>query len=261
LQNIDDIRSGMDKCEFLLHYQPKVNMHTGEVIGVEALIRWQHAVRGLVPPLEFLPAIEGRAISLKLGEWVIDNALTQIKQWQSMGLSMPISVNISAYQLQQDNFKTRLAGLLSAHPEVNPSHLELEILETSALENISKVSVTMHACKEFGVSFALDDFGTGYSSLTYLKHLPVRLIKIDQSFVYGMLEDNDDLAIVKGVVGLAKAFQRDVIAEGVESIAHGVALLKIGCELAQGYAIARPMHADDIPGWFANWQIDDSWQA
>jgi EAL domain-containing protein (putative c-di-GMP-specific phosphodiesterase class I) len=151
--------------------------------------------------------------------------------------------------------------LLAAHPEVNPQYLELEILETSALHDISKVSATMHACHELGVRFALDDFGTGYSSLTHLRRLPAQLIKIDQSFVRYMLEDADDCSIVEGVIGLAKAFRRDVIAEGVETIAHGVALLQLGCDLAQGYGIARPMPGIDIPQWVSNLKADDSWQA
>lgn len=259
LESISDIRSALDKSEFVLHYQPKVNMHTGEVIGAEALIRWQHCERGLVQPLEFLPVIEGQPISLELGEWVIAAALAQMNQWQNKGILLPISVNISAYQLQQDNFTIRLASLLSAHPDVNPNCLELEILETSALNDISKVSQTMNVCHELGVSFALDDFGTGYSSLNYLRRLPAQLVKIDQSFVRDMLEDADDLAIVDGVIGLAKAFRRDVIAEGVETMAHGKALLKLGCELAQGYGIARPMPASDIPEWISNWKTDKSW--
>jgi diguanylate cyclase (GGDEF)-like protein/PAS domain S-box-containing protein len=260
-QSIGDVRSALDRREFVLYYQPKVNMNTGEVIGVEALIRWQHPTRGLVPPLEFLPAIEGHAISLKLGEWVIDTALTQISQWLNMGVNLPISVNISAYQLQQANFTTRLTALLAAHSEVNPHSLELEILETSVLNDITQVSATMAACHELGVRFALDDFGTGYSSLTHLRRLPAYLIKIDQSFVRDMLEDADDLAIVEGVVGLAKTFKREVIAEGVETIAHGVALLQLGCELAQGYGIARPMPAGDIPEWVSSRKADISWQA
>jgi diguanylate cyclase (GGDEF)-like protein len=259
-QSIGDFHVALGRHEFVLHYQPKVNMRTGEVIGVEALIRWQHPERGLVPPLEFLPAIEGHDISLELGEWVIDTALSQISQWQSMGVNLPISVNISAYQLQQANFATRLSILLAAHPEVTPQSLELEILETTALSDINRVSATMAACNKFGVCFALDDFGTGYSSLTYLRRLPAYLIKIDQSFVRDMLEDTDDLAIIEGVVSLAKAFKRDVIAEGVETIAHGAALLQLGCELAQGYGIARPMPADDIPEWISNWKVDDSWR-
>jgi diguanylate cyclase (GGDEF)-like protein/PAS domain S-box-containing protein len=260
-QNIDDVRSALGKREFVLHNQPKVNMRTSEVIGVEALIRWQHPDRGLVPPSEFLPVIEGQTISLELGEWVIDTALIQISQWRSMGLHLPISVNISAYQLQQGNFTTRLTALLAAHPEIDPHYLELEILESSVLSDIGQVLDTMNACHELGVRFALDDFGTGYSSLVHLRRLPAYLIKIDQSFVRDMLEDADDFAIVKGVVGLAKAFHREVIAEGVETIAHGAALLHLGCELAQGYGIARPMPADDIPEWVSNWKADNSWLA
>jgi diguanylate cyclase (GGDEF)-like protein len=260
-KSIDDIRSALDRREFLLHYQPKVNMHTSEVIGVEALIRWQHPLRGLVPPLDFLPAIEGHCVSLELGEWVIDTALSQINQWRSIGLMLPISVNISAYQLQQGNFSTRLAALLAAHPEVNPHYLELEILETSVLSDIRQVFDTMSACHDLGVRFALDDFGTGYSSLTHIKRLPAYLIKIDQSFVRDMLEDVDDLAIVESVIGLAKTFKREIIAEGVETIEHGVALLELGCELAQGYGIARPMPSGNIPEWVSNWKADDSWQA
>jgi diguanylate cyclase (GGDEF)-like protein/PAS domain S-box-containing protein len=261
LENIDNIRTALDKSEFVMHFQPKVNMRTSEVIGVEALIRWQHPVRGLIASLEFLSAIEGHAISLEMGEWVIGAALRQISQWRSIGINLPISVNITAYQLQQDNFAKRLAALLSAHPEVLPHRLELEILETSVLSDINRVSAAMNACHDLSVRFALDDFGTGYSSLDHLRHLPAHMIKIDQSFVRDMLDDADDLAIVKGVVGLAKAFQRDVIAEGVETIAHGVALLQLGCELAQGYAIARPMPSSDIPEWVSNWKADDSWQA
>ncbi|GAC20786.1 putative bifunctional diguanylate cyclase/phosphodiesterase [Paraglaciecola arctica] len=261
LESIDDIRLALERREFVLHYQPKVNMRTGVVIGVEALIRWQHPVRGLVPPLEFLPVIEGQAISLEIGEWVIHSALTQISQWQSMAFNLPISVNISGYQIQQGNFATRIAALLATHPEVNPFCLELEILETSALHDISKVSATMNACHDLGVRFALDDFGTGYSSLTHLRRLPAQLIKIDQSFVRDMLEDADDCAIVEGVIGLANAFRRDVIAEGVETIAHGVALLQLGCELAQGFGIARPMPSGDIPEWISNWVANDSWRA
>jgi diguanylate cyclase (GGDEF)-like protein/PAS domain S-box-containing protein len=260
LEVLADIDTALEQSEFVLHYQPKVNMRTSKVTGVEALIRWQHPKLGLLPPLSFLPALEGEAISLVMGEWVIDSALAQINQWQKMGINLSISVNISAYQLQQDNFPARLAVLLANYPEVSQHSLELEILETSELSNISQVINTMTTCHALGVRFALDDFGTGYSSLTHLRRLPAYLIKIDQSFVRNMLEDTNDLAIIEGVIGLAKTFKREVIAEGVETIAHGSALLKLGCELAQGYGIARPMLADDVPQWINNWEADDIWQ-
>ncbi len=257
---LDDIHSALELNEFFLHYQPKVNMNTSEVMGVEALIRWQHPDRGLIPPLDFLTIIEGHVISLEVGEWVIINALKQLSQWHRMGIRLAISVNISAYQLQQDNFPSRLAILLAVYPDVSPTYLELEILETSELSDISQVFNTMNTCHELGIRFALDDFGTGYSSLTHLRRLPAYLIKIDQSFVLNMLEDAEDLAIVEGVIGLAKTFQREVIAEGVETIAHGEALLKLGCKLAQGYCIARPMPSADIPEWISKWKTYDAWR-
>jgi EAL domain-containing protein (putative c-di-GMP-specific phosphodiesterase class I) len=146
------------------------------------------------------------------------------------------------------------------HPDVDPSVLQLEVLESSAFGDIMDVSQIMHNCVDLGVNFAIDDFGTGYSSLTYLRRLPADLIKIDQTFVRDMLIDPEDKAIVVGVVALATSFNSKVIAEGVETIEHGAALLEIGCELAQGYGIARPMPADEIPRWVTNWQPDTSWR-
>jgi diguanylate cyclase (GGDEF)-like protein/PAS domain S-box-containing protein len=259
LENISNIRAALNKHEFVLYYQPKVNMSTGEVVGVEALIRWQDPIRGLLLPLDFLPLIENHAISLEIGEWVIDTALSQISQWQSIGITLPISVNISAYQLQQTDFVERLATLLAAHPDVSPHLLELEVLETSAFSDINYIIATMQDCIGLGVQFALDDFGTGYSSLTYLRRLPANLIKIDQTFIRDMLTDPDDLAIVMGVVSLAKAFQLEVIAEGVETVEHGTELLQLGCKLAQGYGISRPMPSSDILTWLDSWQ--SSWRA
>jgi len=261
-ESLKAIRSALDNQQFVLYYQPKVNMRTGTVIGVEALIRWQHPEQGLLKPINFLPIIENNPMSIDMGEWVIDTALTQIKQWQEMGLNLPISisVNIAAIQLQQPDFTQRLTTLLAAHPDVEPCNLELEVLETSALYDIHDVSTMMNDCLALGVKFALDDFGTGYSSLTYLRRLPASLIKIDQTFVRDMLIDADDLAIIQGIIALAKSFKRDVIAEGVESIKHGTALLQLGCELAQGYGIAKPMPASNIPNWISDWKPSASWQ-
>ena len=261
-ESLAAIRNALDNHQFLLHYQPKVNMQTGSVVGFEALIRWQHPSRGLLNPIDFLPIIENNPMMIEMGEWVIDSALTQISQWQSLKLNLPIStsVNIAAVQLQQPDFTQRLTTLLASHSDVDPRYLELEVLETSALDDVQHISTTMIACMALGVSFALDDFGTGYSSLTYLRRLPVNLIKIDQTFVRDMLIDADDFAIVEGVIALAKSFKRDVIAEGVETIEHGTALLALGCDLAQGYGIARPMPANDIPAWVGHWKPDVSWQ-
>ena len=258
-ESVERIRQALVAQEFVLHYQPKVNMRTGTVIGVEALIRWQHPEQGLLAPAVFLPVIEDHPLAIDLGEWVICTALTQMTLWQSAGLDIPVSVNIGAHQLQQTNFVERLHEILAAHPQAKPSDLELEVLETSALEDLVHVSHVIEACRQIGVMFALDDFGTGYSSLTYLKRLSVTLLKIDQSFVHDMLNDPDDLAILQGVIGLASAFHRQVIAEGVETVEQGAVLLQLGCELVQGYGIARPMPAQLLPQWAATWHTDPAW--
>jgi len=258
-ESLERIRQALERHEFVLHFQPKVNMRTGHVVGAEALIRWQHPDRGLLPPAAFLPAIEDHPLAIAVGEWVIATALTEVGRWRGLGLDIPISVNVGAHQLQQADFVERLGAILATNPGLDPSRLELEILETSALNDITQVSQVIEDCERIGVTFALDDFGTGYSSLTYLKRLKVRLLKIDQSFVRDMLDDPDDLAILEGVIGLASAFKCGVIAEGMETAAHGAMLLKLGCDLAQGYGIARPMPGDAIPAWSASWRPDPSW--
>jgi len=261
MESLAHIRRALERHEFVLYYQPKVDLLSHRVTGAEALIRWQHPERGLLAPASFLPVVENHPISVELGEWVIATALAQMAAWQAAGLALPVSVNIGARQLQQDGFSRRLGDLLAACPEVPPRQLQLEVLETSAMEDLTRVSAVMAACQSLGVSFALDDFGTGYSSLTYLRRLPVETLKIDQSFVRDMLDDPNDLAIVNGVIGLARAFGREVIAEGVETAAHGQLLASIGCTLAQGYGIARPMPAGDLPGWMTRWHAQAVWTA
>ncbi|MDP1998699.1 MAG: EAL domain-containing protein [Rhodoferax sp.] len=252
-EDLHGVRQALDGGEFVLHYQPKVNLRTGQLVGVEALIRWQHPVTGLRLPGSFLPVVEDHALAIPIGEWVISTALGQIEAWQVRGVQVQVSVNVGARQLQQPNFVTRLSTLLAQHPKVSPADLTLEILETSALKDIPYVSRVIDECRQIGVTFALDDFGTGYSSLTYLKRLRVASLKIDQSFVQNMLDDPDDLAILKGIISLASAFKCDVIAEGVETEAHGTLLMQLGCDLVQGYCIAQPMPAQDLPGWITGW--------
>jgi EAL domain-containing protein (putative c-di-GMP-specific phosphodiesterase class I) len=174
-------------------------------------------------------------------------------------MPVPVSINVGARLLQQHNFASRLQAILLAHPGVNPAHVQLEVLETSALEDIGRVSRTMDDCRQLGVNFALDDFGTGYSSLTYVKRLPVALIKIDKSFVHDMLTDQDDMAILRAVTGLAAAFGQSVIAEGVETLEQGLALMDLGCELAQGYFIAKAMPAQQFAQWSRTWQCHPAW--
>ncbi|OGS91026.1 MAG: hypothetical protein A2Z95_05130 [Gallionellales bacterium GWA2_60_18] len=260
-ETLQRLQVALANNELMLHYQPKVNMRTGEVIGVEALVRWQHPERGLLLPAEFLPAIENHALAAELDNWVLDAALAQLAQWHRDGLGLHVSVNVGARLLQQRDFVALLRTKLARHPDLPPNLLELEVLETSALEDMAGVAEIMRACAGFGVQFALDDFGTGYSSLTYLRRLPAQTLKIDQSFVCDLLHDPDDLAIVEGVVGMATSFRRQVIAEGVETVAHGEMLLPLGCELGQGYGIARPMPPGELPQWLADWHPDPRWTA
>jgi diguanylate cyclase (GGDEF)-like protein len=260
-ETLERVRKALADGEFVLHYQPQVNLRTGAVIGAEALIRWQHPERGLLAPGLYLPIIEGHAVSLQLGEWVLETALQQIEIWAGQGLDLPVSVNISGHQLQQPDFSTKLKAQLNAHPKVPRHRLKLEVLETTALNELDSVAKVIHECAAMGIGFALDDFGTGYSSLTYLKRLPVKVLKIDQSFVHDMLSDPEDLAIVEGVLGLARAFGRLAIAEGAETPAHCRMLLQIGCELAQGYGIARPMPSAQVDAWVANWRPDPGFLA
>jgi diguanylate cyclase (GGDEF)-like protein/PAS domain S-box-containing protein len=257
--SLERLQQALRNQEFVLHYQPKVNLRSGQVVGAEALVRWQHPERGLLAPSEFLPAIEGHPLSVALGEWVLEAALTQIQAWAEAGLHLVVSVNISAHHLQQPDFVNRLTTRLAAHPRVPSAYLELEVLETTALDELDAVADVIRACAAMGIGCALDDFGTGYSSLTYLKRLPAQVLKIDQSFVRDMLEDPEDRAIVEGVLGLARAFGRQAVAEGAETLAHCQLLLRIGCDLAQGYGIARPMPADKMVPWVAGWRPDPGW--
>ena len=257
--NLESIRQALVADEFVLLYQPKVNMRTGCVIGVEALIRWQHPIRGLLPPSSFLPAIENHVLSAEVGDWVIAQALRQMAQWQASELRIPVSINVGAYQLQRGDFVDSLKTQLALHPEIHPGDLCIEILETSALDDLLHVAAIIEQCRQIGVSFSLDDFGTGYSSLTYLKRLDVDEVKIDRSFVHDMLSDPDDLSILAGILGLSRSLSRQVIAEGVETEAHGKLLLQMGCELAQGYCIARPLRAEEIPAWARAWRPPESW--
>jgi len=258
-ESLERIRAALAKREFVLHYQPKVDMKRGRVVGVEALIRWQHPLRGLLCPAEFLPLLDNHPLMISLGEWVIEEALTQVIAWRRADLTLPVSINIDAQQFVQNDFIDKMRDALARYPDYQPGDLELEIVETGALQDLAETAQTMRTGQALGIRFSLDDFGTGYSSLTYLKRLPAQVLKIDQSFVRDMLDDPDDLAILEGVIGLGAAFRRQVIAEGVETVAHGEMLLLLGCELGQGYAIAHPMPAAQIPAWLTQWQPSAQW--
>ncbi len=254
------ITMGLDKNEFILHYQPKVDMLTGQVVGMEALVRWLHPEAGLLLPAEFLPIIENTELSIRLGEWVIRQALKQMRDWSVSGMDMPVSVNVSGFHLQRPDFVARLSGMLEEFPNINPEWLQLEILETTAMNDIEAVSDIISSCANHGVSFAIDDFGTGYSSLTYFRRLPTQMMKIDRTFVRDMLKNVEDNALVESIIKLAKSFNREVIAEGVETIDQGLALMRMGCHLVQGYGIAKPMPAEAVHAWVKSWTMPQAWQ-
>lgn len=260
-EQFNEIRQGLAGNEFILHYQPKVNMRTGALLGVEALVRWQHPRSGLLMPDQFLPLIEHHELAEEMGAWVLRNALAQTARWHAEGQPLQVSVNIGARHLQQASFLSALRQMLAGHPGLPAALLQLEIVETSALDDIEHASSLLQACAGLGISSAIDDFGTGYSSLSYLKRLPVQCLKVDKSFVSEMLENPDDLAILEGIIGLARAFDREVLAEGVESEDHGILLLQLGCERGQGYGIARPMPAQALAQWRAQWSPPVSWSS
>jgi diguanylate cyclase (GGDEF)-like protein/PAS domain S-box-containing protein len=250
---VDRMHQALRNDEFRLHYQPKVDLVTREVVGVEALIRWQHPENGLLSPAAFLPHVEGSSVDHPLGRWVIESALSQAAQWLEMGTQMKVSVNVGANHLMRPEFLSELKAALARYPSLKANQLELEVLESVAISDMEKTVAVLNECRSLGVKLALDDFGTGYSSLTYLRKLPVDILKIDQSFVMNMLQDSEDRDIVEGVIRLAGAFDRIVIAEGVETLEHGEALVQMGCRLAQGYGIAKPMPPDEVLRWISTW--------
>ncbi len=257
---VDEIKRALLNNEFQLYYQPKVNMSTADVYGAEALIRWMHPERGMIAPLDFLPAIQGSELELEVGNWVIESAIQQFSSWYEQGLAIEVSINISSNQILSDNFVSSIQQLINKYQLKKPEYIQFEILESAALSDISSINKVINQCQEvLGLSVALDDFGTGYSSLTHLRNLSADTVKIDRSFVRDVLDDPSDSTIIEGILSLANAFNRKVIAEGVETKEHGLMLLLMGCQNAQGYGIAKPMPADEVLSWRANYQPDMDW--
>jgi diguanylate cyclase (GGDEF)-like protein/PAS domain S-box-containing protein len=246
---LKNIHTALDQNQFELYYQPKVDLRTQQITGAEALIRWNHPEQGLLSPAKFLPAVENTELDILLGEWVIAGALRQLDQWRAIRLDIEISINISAYHLESSRFAEKLQQQLAQHPALPANRLQIEVLETVALDDINQVSRIIEQCKKIGVRFALDDFGTGYSSLSYLSNLPVDTLKIDQSFMRNLSASKGDHAIVMGIIALSKAFDLQTVAEGLETQAHFQTLLDMGCDIGQGYGIARPMPAASLLDW------------
>ncbi len=257
-ERLTELREALADRQFVLFLQPRVNMRTGEIMGAEALARWQHPEQGILSPAHFLPDIESSELNIGFGEWVIESALAQLQRWHAQGLNLALSINITARHLQSQEFSNHLAQMMSAHPDLLAERLEIEVTESGSLSDLDAAVKVIEQLHTLGIQVSLDDFGTGYSSLTYLRRLPVDTLKIDQSFVRDMLMDPDDRAIVKGVISLALSFGLNVVAEGVETSEQGELLLDMGCDMAQGYGIARPMAEADFPAWMDQWQLSQT---
>jgi EAL domain-containing protein (putative c-di-GMP-specific phosphodiesterase class I) len=246
LQLNTDLRHALERREFRLHYQPKVNLATGEMIGMEALLRWQHAQRGLVPPLEFIPALEDSGLIVAVGDWVVEEACRQLTEWTRAGLRVaPIAVNLSARQFRRRDLDQVIRRLLAAQGHL-PELLELEITESSLMEDPKDAIRQLQALRDAGLRISVDDFGTGYSSLAYLTRLPLSTLKIDRAFVSAATTEANSAAIVKTVIDMAQRLSFDVVAEGVETDQQVAFLRQHGCEKGQGYRFGKPVAADAI---------------
>lgn len=247
------LQKALDSEQLLLHYQPQIDLRTGQVMGVEALLRWQHPERGLLAPAHFLPLIETTGLAVQIGDWVIEQALAQAAAWARAGVNggkgLPVSVNVGARQLNRPDFPQRLQELIQRQPPEVAALLHLDVLESDALTETAATQALIQRCLSLGIGIALDDFGAGYSRLAALKRLPVDTLKLDRSYVQGMLGDAQDLSLVESVIGLARNIGCSVLAKGVESRAHARELLRLGCRLGQGNGIASAMHPTALGGW------------
>jgi EAL domain-containing protein (putative c-di-GMP-specific phosphodiesterase class I) len=241
-----DLRGALDRNEYVLHFQPKVNLATGALCGIEVLLRWQSPERGQVPPGEFIDALEETGLIIPVGEWVISSTCAQIRHWQADGLTVPpIAVNLSARQFRQKQLH-EVIGRIVADSHIDPRLLEFELTESILMSDSEYAVETLHLIKALGIQLALDDFGTGYSSLSYLRRFPLDALKIDRSFIRDVTANSDDASIVLAIINLARSLKLKVIAEGVETRDQMVFLTRHGCDEAQGYYIARPMPGEDM---------------
>ncbi|MCX7120262.1 MAG: EAL domain-containing protein [Gammaproteobacteria bacterium] len=250
---VSEMKRALDQNELSLYYEPKVNMITGKVFGVEGLIRWNHPTKGLLMPAQFLPSIKEGSVFFELTEFTIQAALNQIKCWAALDDHITISVNINAIQMEQQNFVERLNYLIGAYPKSISNRLELELLESSVIPNFKIAADIIERCNAIGIEFSLDDFGSEYSSINYLVNLPLKYMKVDVGFIRNIINNERDTKIFLAMLDIAKAINIKVIAEGVETKAHIDYLVKLGCFLGQGYAIAKAMPAEEFPAWYKAW--------
>jgi EAL domain-containing protein (putative c-di-GMP-specific phosphodiesterase class I) len=245
MQLESQLRQALERGEFLLHYQPKLDLASGSISGFEALLRWNHPQRGLVPPLEFISILEDTGLIIPVGDWVIAEVCRQLRAWEAAGLlAPPVAINLSARQLQQADLAAGIERIVLA-AGVDPTLLEFELTESMLMTNPEAAVAILSRIKALGMRLSVDDFGTGYSSLAYLKRFPLDALKIDRTFVRDLPDDPDDAAITKAVIRLAHSLNLKVVAEGVENIAQLRELEKYDCDEIQGYYVGRPQPAAD----------------
>ena len=256
LAMVGELRHAIEHKQLVLFYQPKIDLKEGRITGVEALARWNHPQRGLLSPDEFIPLAEHTGLIRPLTFCVLDEALQQTSQWMNGGLKLKMAVNLSAHHLQDEQLADKVESAMR-HWDVPPELLEFEITESAIMANPLRAMNTLTQLSKMGIGLSIDDFGTGYSSLIYLKQLPVDEIKIDKSFVIDMLQNNEDLVIVRSTIDLAHNMGRQVVAEGVESEEVLNLLVELGCDMAQGYYISRPITANILTQWLhqAQWSL------
>jgi EAL domain-containing protein (putative c-di-GMP-specific phosphodiesterase class I) len=243
------LRVAIEEQNFLLHYQPQFDLRRGKIVGAEALLRWQHPDLGLVAPNRFLPVAEETGLIVPIGEWVLREACQQAKRWHETGhRGLRISVNVASQQFQLPTFSAMVRSVLNEF-DFEPMLLELEITESSLLNDVEATANTLHELREMGVRLAIDDFGTGYSSLAYLKRLPIDVLKIDQSFVRNLAEDSDDATITTTIINMANGLGLSTTAEGVETFQQLLLLGSYGCNRMQGYLFGRPVEPETFLSW------------
>jgi EAL domain-containing protein (putative c-di-GMP-specific phosphodiesterase class I) len=255
LSMVGELRRAIENGGLVLHYQPKAELETGEVSHVEALVRWEHAERGLIPPMEFIPLAEHTGLIKPLSDYVLEEALRQCREWHDGGLELTVAVNLSVRNLLDDELPDQIASLL-AKWGVPAERLLVEITESTIMADPARALEVLSRLSDMGVGLAIDDFGTGYSSLTYLKRLPVDELKIDRTFIANMAADEEDAFIVRSTIDLGRNLGLQVVAEGVEDEESWNTLADLGCDFAQGYYLSRPVPAGDLARWLKG--LEDS---
>jgi EAL domain-containing protein (putative c-di-GMP-specific phosphodiesterase class I) len=259
-QGLSRIQRAIDAGEFELHYQPRVNMCSGKVVGAEAFLFWNHPDKGILEPNQFLEALEGQALEIGLGDWVIESALRQMDRWLDQAFEIAVSVKAPSGYLRLGGFVERMAEIVHRYPRIQPSNLGIDIQASSAPNDVEHIRRLIKDIHELGVVVALDDFGGNSVALSELKNLPTKTVKIGPSFIRDVANQAEDLSILEGMLGLAQAFQRKSVAGGVDTADQSMILLQLGCEEIQGFAIAAPMPAEQFPAWVHAWKPDPRWK-